>query len=33
MTRIIGFMCLGFLAFLGVTMLPDLARYIKISTM
>jgi hypothetical protein len=32
-TRLFGFLLLGFFAFLGVTMLPDLKRYIKISTM
>jgi hypothetical protein len=32
-TKLIGFACLGFFAVLGISMLPDLTRYIKISTM
>lgn len=32
-TRLIGFACLGFFAILGITLLPDLVRYLKISTM
>lgn len=32
-TRLFGFLCLGFFAYLGIRMLPDVARYVKISTM
>lgn len=32
-TRAVGFVFLGVFAFMGVTMLPDLVRYLKISSM
>jgi hypothetical protein len=32
-SRLVGFVFLGIFAYLGVTMFPDLMRYIKISRM
>jgi hypothetical protein len=32
-TRLVGFICLGFFAYIAIAALPDLSRYIKISTM